>query len=225
VSGQSFLLYCDDSGDESDSYYSALLIPMDRWAILLSQWLQFRQWLYKKHEVPSRYELHAYKWIPAKGTPPVPSKPDALINTSVGLRREIAQKALKAIASMEGLGVITCHQPGAIKSEAYATLVATVDAELASRGDWALMIGDGSPKNPDPHVQRAHRDLDVKTRRIVEDGWVQDAHASQFIQAADLVAHCAFQAHRQESSRRFMWDWYTTHMHDKEWVCCCPATK
>jgi len=85
----------------------------------------------------------------------VPDEPTALINTSVGLRREVATKALKVIGGMEGVGVITCHQPGAIKSDAYRTLVATVNAELSQRGDWALMIGDGAPHNPDPHVQRA----------------------------------------------------------------------
>ncbi len=57
--GEAFLLYCDDSGDESDSYYSALLIPVDRWTACLGQWLQFRQWLYRQHHVPSRYELRA----------------------------------------------------------------------------------------------------------------------------------------------------------------------
>lgn len=93
--------------------------------------------MYRKHQVPSRYELHAYQWIPAKGPDPVPDDPAAVINRSVGLRREIASKALKVIAGMDGLAVITCHHPGAVKSDAYRALVAAVDTELAARGDWA----------------------------------------------------------------------------------------
>lgn len=51
---------------------------------------------------------------------------------------------------------------------------------------------------------------------------MQDAHASQFLQAADLAAHCAFQAHKRLPARDFMWGWYAEHLHQKEWLCCCP---
>lgn len=53
---------------------------------------------------------------------------------------------------------------------------------------------------------------------------MQDAHASQFLQAADLAAHCAFQAHKRLPARDFMWGWYAEHLHQKEWLCCCPPS-
>jgi hypothetical protein len=222
VPGDTYLLYCDDSGDNADSFYSAVLIPVQRWTHHLETWLKFRQWLYRQHEVPSRYELHAYQWIPAKGPDPVPDKPTALINRSTGLRREVARKALQTLASMDGVAVVTSRHPGAVKSDAYAALLKAVDTELASRGDWALVITDGAPENPDPHVLRSHRDLALGSRRIVEDGWVQNAHASQFLQVADLVVHCAFQAHRRLPAREFMWGWYAQYVHQQEWGCACP---
>lgn len=217
-----YLLYADDSGDEAESFYSALLVPVPLWPVYLGKWLRYRQWLYKQHRVPSRYELHAYEWIPAKGLPPVPDDPRAAINTSVNLRRETALKALRTVTSMKELGLVTCRHDGAVKDAAYRTMLATVDAELAARDAWAIVVTDGDPKNPDPHVQRAHRDLDIKTRRIVEDGWVQPAHASQLVQMADLIVHCAFQSHRRPESREFMWNWYPEHLHQLEWVCGCP---
>lgn len=58
---------------------------------------------------------------------------------------------------------------------------------------WGIVIVDGKPTDPDPGVKLAHRELAVKSRRIIEDGWVQDS-SSQLIQLADLVVHCAFQA-------------------------------
>ena len=222
MTGTTYLLYADDSGDEHDSFYTAVLIPIPLWPVYLARWLRFRQWLYQQHAVPARYELHAYQWIPAKGPRPVPDTPQALINTSTGLRRDITVKALKTIAGMQDLGVLTCRHPGAVKADAYRAMITAVDTALAVRGDWAIVVTDGDPSNPDPHIHRAHRDLDIRTRRIVEDGWIQPAHASQLIQIADLAVHCAFQAHRHTPNRDFMWDWYATYLHAHEWDCACP---
>ena len=221
--GETYLMYVDDSGDQTQTVYSALLVPVSAWTEHLERWLSLRQWLYKKYELPARFELHAYSWIPLKGEPVVPDRPELLINTSVGLRREIAERALFVVSQMAGLGVVTCVGAGADHVPVYEQLLATVDAELAARRSWALSIVDGDPTNPDPHVQRAHRKLDIRRRRIVEDGWLQPAHMSQLIQMADLVAHSAFQAHRRRPERQFMWGWYAKHIHDREWVCRCPT--
>lgn len=215
--GDGYVLYADDSGDQDDSFYSALLFPIPLWPTYLGRWLSFRRWMYQKHGVPSRYELHAYEWIPVKGQPPVPGDPTALINRSTGLRRETAVKAVKTIGAMAELAVVTCRTPGAVKTDAYRGMIAAVDVELQQRDSWAIVVTDGDPTNPDPHVQRAHRDLDIRSRRIVEDGWIQPAHGSQLIQMADLVVHCAFQAHRKIASREFMWPWYSQHVHHLEW--------
>lgn len=217
------MLYADDSGDHADSFYSSLLIPIPLWSAYLGRWLRFRRWLYQKHAVPARYELHAYEWIPARGQPPVPEVPEAPINRSTGLRREIAVKALQTISTMSDLVVVTCRTPGAAKADAYRAMIASVDAELQQRDSWAIVVTDGDPSNPDPHVQRTHRDLDIRSRRIVEDGWSQPAHGSQLIQMADLVVNCAFQAHRRVASRELMWSWYTEHIHQLEWTCACPT--
>lgn len=225
-----YLMYIDDSGDEQSQFYSALLIPLPLWARYLDTWLKFRRWLYAKHGVPARFELHAYTWLHVKETGaadrpmPVPDDPDAAINRSKDLRREIAGKALKAIRSMNTLGLLTCETEGTDPAVAYRAVIEAVDRQLVERDGWAIAAIDGDPANPPPYLHRAHRDLDIRTRRIVEDGWAQPAHGSQLIQMADLVAHCAFQAHRRKPSRHFMWNWYAG-LHDLEWVCACPTAE
>lgn len=218
-----YLMYADDSGDqEIGSFYSALLVPVPLWNVYLGQWLKFRRWLYTQHQVPARFELHAYQWIAVKGPYPVESDPDAVINTSVGLRRATAFKALQTIGSMRDLAVVTgVPTPGLTTAEAYRALLTAVDTELGRRDAWALAVTDGDPSNPSPELHRAHRDLDLKTRRIVEDGWPQPAHMSQLVQMADLVAHCAFQHRRRADGRSFMWDWYPDQIHALEWSCVC----
>lgn len=220
---ETYLIYCDDSGDAEASYYSAVLVPVSGWSRVLGDWLTFRKWLYSKYGVPARFE-HANQWINAKGAPVV-EPPEAPINTSAPLRREITEKALKTVRTMGPLRIVGCRHPGPVKAEAYQALVQAVEAVLAEDGDWGLMVVDGAPENPDPHVRQAHRDLEIHSRRILEDGWVQNAHDSQFIQMADLVAHCLYQAHAAQPAREFMWDWYSSYLHERERVCLCPPAR
>ncbi|MEU4173064.1 hypothetical protein AB0F46_40200 [Streptomyces sp. NPDC026665] len=220
----SYLIYTDDSGDEISSFYSALLVPMDSWSKVLRQWLKFRKWLYNKHEVPADYELHTYQWLKGQGEP-VPDKPDHLANTSEGLRREIAEKALKQIRVLHqnGVRLLTCETQGAVKADAYRALIDALDAELEKEQAWGVVVVDGGKDGaPDPHVRAAHRSLKLDSRRVVEDGWLQPAQASQLVQMADLLVHCAYQAARRKPGRRFMWDWYPKHLHDLELTCNCP---
>ncbi len=222
MAGDTYLLYTDDSGEGSVSFYSALLMPIAGWTVALDQWLKYRRWLHKAHGVPASFELHAYEWIPGKGPDPVPSKPQAPINRVKGLRQEVAKKGLQTIKAMHDVGVVTCRHPSGVRADAYERLLELVDSELRRRDAWAVVVVDGDPKNPDPHVRDAHRGLKLKDRRIVEDGWVQNAEVSQFIQMADLVVHSAFQADRRLPARMFMWDWYAAYVHDREWICSCP---
>lgn len=217
-----YVLYTDDSGDGAgDVFFSGLLIPIDQWTESLRRWLKFRRWMHKQHQVSARYELHAYQWIPAKDVP-VPGDPTAPVNTTKGIRQQVAENGLKTISKLPGLGVITVRHPSPVKADAYETLLNAVDDALRKQDAWALLVVDGDPKNPDPHVRDAHRKLDIERRRIIEDGWHQDASMSQFIQMADLVAHSAFQAHDRAPGRQFMWDWYKKHIHAVEWHCGCP---
>jgi len=217
-------MYSDDSGDETGSFYSGILIPLELWNLYLEKWLKFRKWAFKKHNLSPRYELHAYNFIVAreeKAEKPFLEDPTHLINTSVGLRHEICIKALLTIGAWRDAKVVTYYAPTTSKVAAYAGFLDTVDTQLRNEDAWAIMITDGSLRESNQHVQSAHRGLDIKTRRIIEDGWIQPADMSQLIQVADLIVHCAFQGRKRQQSRDFMWTWYADHMHDLEWVCEC----
>lgn len=220
----SYLIYTDDSGDGISSLYTAVLVPMERWSKVLRQWLLFRKWLYKKHGVPADYELHTYEWLKGQGEP-VPGDPENLVNTSQGLRREIAEKALKQISVLRDhhVRLLTCETPGAVKADAYVALIDALNAELDKEGAWGTVIVDGGKDNvQDPHVRAAHRALRLDSRRVIEDGWLQPARASQLVQMADLAVHCAYQAARKKQGRQFMWSWYSQYLHQMELTCRCP---
>lgn len=214
-----FIIYADDSGDAESSFFSAVLMPVDQWTRNLARWLSYRAALYRQHQVLASFELHAVNWVTGKDQPAADRS--ALINTSVGLRREWSKKALQCLQGMGGVGVLTCRVETAVKADAYRVFVEQLDRALFEEDAWGMLIVDGNPTDPDPGVKRAHRELPVKSRRIVEDGWVQDS-SSQLIQLADLVVHCAFQAHKRNPAREYMWDWYREHVHHLEWRCECP---
>ncbi|MGV9290958.1 hypothetical protein [Streptomyces sp. NPDC003719] len=220
----SYLIYTDDSGDSISSFYTALLVPMDGWSKVLRQWLKFRKWMYTKHGVPADFELHTYQWLKGQGEP-VSDNPEHLSNTSQGLRKEIAEKALKQISVLarNEVRLLTCETAGAVKAEAYAALIHALDAELEKEQALGVVVVDGGKDSmPDPHVRATHRALKLDTRRVIEDGWLQPAQASQLVQMADLAVHCAYQAARKKPSRRFMWEWYQQYLHPMELTCRCP---
>ena len=173
--------------------------------------------------MPAHFEWHTYKWLGVRGEPVI-DDPEALINTSTNLRKEIAEKAMKQVRRFNDFGarVVTCETEGANKAEAYAAMVKEVDALLSQAGRlWRNHRGRWSRRRPDRQVRSAHRDLELSTTRIVEDGWLQPARDNQLVQVADLVAHCAYQAARKKPGRKFMWDWYSTYVHEMEWECRC----
>lgn len=92
-----YLIYVDDSGDETDSFHTGIFVPVQQWSTYLARWLTYRKRLYTKHKVPSRWELHSSSWLMGKDMP-VPGDPNNLINTAKGLRHEWSQTALRTIA-------------------------------------------------------------------------------------------------------------------------------
>jgi len=64
-----YLFYVDDSGDERRTLFSALGIPENRWSSSLKGWLTWRKQLFKNHQIPASYELHAQDWLSASPMP------------------------------------------------------------------------------------------------------------------------------------------------------------
>lgn len=219
-----YMVYTDDSGDEESSLYTGLLVPVEKWSRVKEEWLKFRRWLFEKYRVPADYEWHTYKWLGVRGEP-LTDDPDALINTSKNLRKELAEKAMIQVRRFNDFGVrvVTCETEGTNKAEAYAAMVREIDNLLGKQDAYgAIIVDGGADGQPDRQVRAAHRSLELSTRRVVEDGWLQPARDNQLVQVADLVVHCAYQAARKKPGREFMWDWYGTYVHEMEWECWCP---
>ena len=217
-STRSYIVYVDDSGNESVGWlWTALALPVDLWAEYLGRWLAFRHWLYRKHNVPANFELHAQAWLavePAKHTNPVDQL--GLVRNEAGelvdiLRRgrvcrrtrfETFEKALKTVGTFSEARLFTVSgrsTTGAGKIALYDELLCFVEDYLSREGSHATFIVDGA-HDSGGHLRSSHRALLLKHRRIVEDAGLRRSSDSQLLQMADLCAHAAFQSIQNKPS-------------------------
>jgi hypothetical protein len=196
------LFYVDDSGNEGITTFSAVSVPVQAWTTALDAWLGWRRHLHTVHGIDVRSRLHAADWLAARGRPA--SDLGAAINRSKPIRWREFVSALDAVAAMPGVEVMTSFAAGDRRKPPYRGLMDWIDRRLREADDHGLVIVDGESGE----LRTMHRELDIATRRIVEDPWMRDARESQWPQVADFVAHTAFQAIVRASNRAFMWEWY-----------------
>jgi hypothetical protein len=215
-----YVAYIDDSGDAFTAVYTALLIPVEQWSQTLAEWLELRKKFYEGYLIPANFELHATDLLAGKGKP-APSL-DWGVNSDMGKRKKVLNLSVAAIGRLQHLKIISKVMPHRTPDDCYRALLAEIDSSLEAEGSWAIMIVDGEGR--DGTHKRAHRDLAIGSRRIIEDPWFVDSKMSQFVQMADIASFSIFQAHNINPTRQFMWHWMPSFLHDREWtgLCNCP---
>jgi hypothetical protein len=196
------LFYVDDSGNETVTTFSAVSVPVQTWTVALDSWLGWRRHLHSAHGIDVRSRLHAADWLAGRGRPS--GEAGAAIDRSKPIRWREFVSALDAIAAMPGVQVMTTFTLGDRRKPPYRALMGWIDQRLREVDDHGLIVLDGEGGE----LSTMHRELDITTRRIVEDPWMRDARESQWPQVADFVAHTAFQAIVRAPSRAFLWEWY-----------------
>jgi hypothetical protein len=206
------LFYVDDSGSVDTGYvvYSWIETTSQGWRHALRAWLNLRKDLYAKYQIPPSHELHATKFVPGRQNPSL----DPAFNRSKQARSDVMKRALTAIGSTGHMGVGTVFRRTRATGSAYhleraslyAAFVRHLDTRLATDDELGLVFMDGD--DHDSVYRDAHRDLDLSTRRVVEDPLFQGSHRSQPVQMADLVAWTAYQSLLQHPGKQYAWSWY-----------------
>jgi Protein of unknown function (DUF3800) len=197
-----YLVYVDDSGNESYRLYTAIFVPALEWRAVVARWLEWRRSLEERFEIPVLYEIHSAKFFAGRGRPSIAE--GQRVNVDRALRRSIGREALELVAEIQPR-VVTAARPGNAVAPTYAGLVRCIEDELTSLAAVGIVIVDG--QDEDATYWSAHRDLSLANRRVIEDPWMQPSHASQLIQMADVVAYAAHQQLTADG-RRSMADWY-----------------
>jgi hypothetical protein len=200
-----YLIYVDDSGDERRTLFCALAIPEHRWSSYLKGWLTWRRQLFRDEGIPAGYELHAQNWL-ASRTLPLPDTTADAQPPILGRNRDARRRRFDAFESAfavmgtfaEAL-IYTIAVDTTSKHPLYASLLAWLNDDLTDRGARGILVLDGLDQGH--QFRRRHRDLDLRTRRIIEDPIPCPSHESQLIQMADFCAHAAFRGIRGTDPR------------------------
>lgn len=210
------LFYLDDSGSPNDGHivYSWIEVTPSCWRGGLRHWLDLRKQLYAEFQIPPPAELHA---APLIGGRKMPSTNGA-VNASKSKRKRVVRNALEAIGKNPDVSVgavwrITDARGSAYHRErgaVYDALIQHFSQRLETTDEFAsvFMDGDGS----DQTYFRAHRNMKLADRRIIEDPIFQASHVSQWVQMADLVAWTAYQSLRPNPEKDFAATWYNDYL-------------
>ncbi|GAA4839358.1 hypothetical protein GCM10023221_16170 [Luteimicrobium xylanilyticum] len=211
------LAYVDDSGDSKHGVTLTALIVEDRhWSSLLDAWLAGRRRLHSEFGVPKNREIHAVEFYKGRARVCETREQDASFTK---VERGIAARLLlSSLATLEPFTVLSIATPDVRKPAAYARFIAKLEDWAAENDTYLMVFYDGQQGLAHPDTEptpaelselwttavrnaapyrRVHRDLELSTRRIVQDVMMQDSQYSQLIQAADLIAYGAYQRHRQ----------------------------
>jgi hypothetical protein len=210
------LFYIDDSGTEQTGFitYSWLCVDITQWRPSLRGLLDWRLAMSEQHQIPVRFEFHATEFLRGEGNPSL----DAAWNRRKANRNIVAKSGLAQLGQLPGLSLGTTYRKTSATRRAYAAeradvydkTVQLIDGLLTADGDLGIIVMDGN--GTDPSYRRAHRNLKLATRSLIEDPAFQPSNESQFVQMADLVAYVSYQHLNQAKNRRFMWSWFPTYL-------------
>jgi len=210
------LFYIDDSGTEQTGYitYSWLSVEITEWRPSLRALLDWRLAMSEQHQIPVRFELHSTAFLRGEGHPSL----DPAWNRRKVNRNAVAKSGLAQLGELPSLSLGTAYRRTTATRRAYAAeradvydkTVQLIDGLLSADGDLGIIVMDGN--GTDPSYRRAHRNLKLATRSIIEDPAFQPSHESQFVQMADLVAYVSYQHLLRAPNRRFMSAWFPTYL-------------
>lgn len=214
------LFYVDDSGAPDTGYivYSWIEVTPACWAPGLRYWLDLRKALYADFQVGADEELHATALYGGRGMPSTSS----LVNASKKQRHELLERAIETIGANADIQLGTVYRHTAARGKSYTAeraalydeLISHLDQRLLVAGEYASIFMDGN--GSDPTYFRAHRNLTLAGRRVLEDPLFQRSHVSQWVQMADLVAWTTYQSILRHPGKALPASWYEKHLRRRD---------
>jgi hypothetical protein len=189
------LVYIDDSHDNANYCFSALLLDAAQWYHHFAYLKSLRNQLKASDGIFTTRELHATDFVGGRGN----VAPQVIRRSR---RVQIFNWYLDQLAAMPGLSII--HGCMADEETVFERILNRIDRTMQARNDVALIISDQG-KNYDGMLRRmryvntipsafgvwpsGNTTQNIPIQRIIEDIVYRDSESSLFIQAADF---CAF---------------------------------
>ncbi|MEV7305844.1 DUF3800 domain-containing protein [Streptomyces microflavus] len=201
--------YLDDSGNRDISLFGFFRVPwVEGPSVADAQWSAFLEKLKFNPDFSYTpgYPLHAVDLLGGRGRllHPEGGPPPGLQR-----KREVAGivlQGLETLAQVPELTVGSVYRRGATREALYADLVEMINNWHAEAGSSCRFVVDGN--GTERALRDAHRRLPSDRRHVLGDPELFPARGTPLLQAADFVAHAAYQFLVRYPARAFMWDWY-----------------
>ena len=187
LEGQTYFVYIDDSGSENHDVLSALCIPAPMWADYLEQWRDFRRWMERSHGIPLAEEFHSIDVGAVSKNRLVGG-----VKLNYEGRSKIASAALKSLASMSSVRILTTYRDAQRGPDLYEDLLDLLTTFCLHHKSWAVIWFDGTDESLLKTRRAVHRKLGYD-RRVIEDPHALDSRHSSLIQMADIAAYVSYQ--------------------------------
>lgn len=197
MSTKMYLVYIDESYDETHFAYWAIFVPAFEWNRCFEHLLSWRGDWYKKHSIPLDYELHATKFVGGRGEHPA--------NRDKVYRADLFYESIGRIERIEGIHVINAIT-GVKKKHMtlFEWMLNRINMKLEKDDAYGILICDEGNENKLTSAVRKMKKqnlipqrveyagfgsyFDIPLERIVEDPLFKTSKSSYFIQLADFVA-------------------------------------
>lgn len=216
-----YFCYIDDSGDsKTGSTMSVLLVEDRHWSGLLAEWIVGRRKVHNEWGLGKNTEVHANKLLKGRGRFCDTEEQDKAFNNEA--RAAAARVLLKNLANYRNFTLWNFGMETTRNHELYVRVIDHIEEWASEQDTYVTVFYDGlqgfkhlldDDEKIDPlkikeqwlaagrnaSVYRSvHRELDIKSRRVIEDVIMLDSKYNQLIQAADLAAYCGYHKHLQD---------------------------
>jgi hypothetical protein len=193
-----YLIYIDESYDETHFVYSAMFVDAFRWNSYFNHLLEWRREWFEKHQIALDTELHATDFIAGRGQPHH--------NRDKVYRAELFYEAIgriEKIADIKIINAITSDKKRHLKL--FEWMLTRINNTLKYNNAFGVLICDEGNENKLTSVVRTMQKenhipdrLDMygfnggkrnmPLERIIEDPLFKTSKSSYFIQMSDFLA-------------------------------------
>lgn len=189
-----YLIYIDESYDETHYAYSAIIVPVEKWNEIFQKLLVWRQGLHKTHGIDVNGELHATEFVGGRGQP--------ITNRDKNYRANLFNSFLLEIENLPHIRIINGITTNKLNHPIlFEYLVTRINNFLKKNNALGILICDeGDESKLISMVRRLKKDNKIWSccsfgerrscplDRIIEDPLFKTSKSSYFIQLADTVA-------------------------------------
>lgn len=189
-----FLIYIDESYDDTHYAYSAIFVPIEEWNNIFQKVLLWRKGLHQNHGIDVNGEIHSTEFVGGRGQP--------ITNRDKNYRAKLFNSFLEMIEGLPSIKIINGITGNKLHHETlFKYIVTRINTNLKYENALGILICDEGNENKLVSMVRSLKKenqiwsaysygthLSCPLDRIIEDPLFKTSKSSYFIQLADMVA-------------------------------------